>query len=111
VALHLVKKGQWLSTVQPDRKFSALDPMTRINEHWPPVMIIQGDADSVPGSGLDLARKAEKQLKDGWVRDVQLMVVPEAGHMFDLPSAVGTIDLVPKWEAVTTGLDWLKNHV
>jgi acetyl esterase/lipase len=108
--MHVLKHGQWMSVVQPDGDGEAIDPLTRITPHWAPVMIVQGELDNVPGSSLELARRAETQLKSAGV-DVQLEVVQGAMHMFDIAPAVGTSDFGPKWEAVVKGLDWLVGHV
>ena len=61
--MHILKHGQWPSTVLPDGDFAAVDPLTRLIERWPPVMIVQGEADSVPGSSLALAERAEKEMR------------------------------------------------
>lgn len=109
--MHLLKSGQWLATVLPDGDYAAIDPMTRLANHWPPVMIVQGEADNVPGSSLELAERAEKAMKDAGVKEVRLERLPEEAHMFDLPPTVGTEDLGPRWQAVVKGLDWLISHV
>lgn len=109
--MHILKHGQWLSTVQPDGKYDVLDPMTRLTAQWPPIMIVQGDADFLPGSSLELAQRAEKEMKAGGVCEVRLDVVPGEGHMFDMPPSVGTSDIGSKWEAVLRGLEWLRSHV
>ena len=85
--------------------------MTKAGAQWPPVMIVQGESDNVPGSDLKLAQRAEKEMKDAGVKEVRLEVVPGEGHMFDLPPTVGTSDLGPKWQAVVKGLDWLCSHI
>jgi len=109
--MHLVKNGQWLSTIQPDGDYAAIDPLTRVTGDWCPVMIVQGELDNIGGSSLEGAQRAEKAMKDAGVREVQLEVVQGETHMFDLPPTVGTSDLGPKWEAVRKGLDWLVSHV
>ena len=107
----ILKHGRWLSSVQPNEKYEVMDPMSRLNAQWPPVMIVQGEDDNVPGSNLRLTQRAEKEMKAAGVKEVQLEVVPEAAHMFDLPPTVGTSDLGPKWEAVVKGLEWLYSHL
>lgn len=109
--MSILKNGQWTETVSPDGDVAAVDPMTRVSAQWAPVMLVQGQADNVPGSSLELARRAEKTLKEAGVKEVQLEVVDGESHMFDLPPTVGTSDLGPKWVAVTKGLDWLVNHL
>jgi acetyl esterase/lipase len=106
----VIKHGEWAKVVQPDGDLAALDPLTRISAKWAPLMIVQGAADNVPGSNLELALKAEKDLKSNHV-NIQLEVVPGEGHMFDIMPAVGTSDLGIKWQAVVKGLDWLLSHV
>ena len=109
--MHILKHGQWIPNVLPDGDVAAIDPMTRLNAQWSPVMIVQGEVDNVPGSSLELAQRAEREMKDAGVQEVQLEVVPGEAHMFDLPPMVGTTDLGPKWQAVVKGLDWLMSHV
>ena len=106
-----LKNGKWNDVVLPDGDLAAIDPMTRISKDWAPTMIVQGELDNLPGSGLDLAQRAEKELKAAGVKGVQLEVVAGESHMFDLPPMVGTSDLGPKWQAVVKGLDWLVSHV
>ena len=108
---HLLKNGLWMKTVCPDGNFAVLDPLTKLNAQWPPIMIVQGSADAIPGSGLDLVLRAEKALKEAGVKEVEVEVVDGEAHMFDLPPMVGTSDLGPKWQAVVKGMDWLKSHV
>ena len=109
--MHILKHGKWIGVVLPDSDYAAIDPMTRLNSKWPPVMIVQGEIDNVPGSSLQLAQRAEKEMKAAGVKEVRLEVVPGESHMFDLPPMVGTSDLGPKWQAVLKGLDWLISHV
>lgn len=109
--MHIIKHGQWLPTVQPDGDYSGLDPITRLGSNWPPVLIVQGDMDNVPGSSLELAWRFKKAIKLGGVKGVRLAVVHGEGHMFDLPPVVGTSDFGPKWDAIVKGLNWLQSHV
>lgn len=109
--MSVLKNGQWKGVVQPDGDLAATDPMTHLSEHWAPTMIVQGEVDNLPGSSLELAQRAEKEMKAAGVKEVQLEVVPGESHMFDLPPTVGTSDLGPKWQAVVKGLDWLVTHV
>lgn len=109
--MNVLKHGQWPKVVQPDGDYAAIDPMTRLTSKWCPVMIVQGENDNVPGSSLQLAQRAEKDIKAAGVKEVQLEVVPGETHMFDLPPTVGTSDVGPKWQAVVKGLDWLVSHV
>ena len=107
--MQILKTGQWMSTIQPDGDFDAIDPMTRLTSDCPPLMIVQGEIDSVPGSSLELAQRAEKEIKDAGVEKVALEIVAGQGHAFDLPrdaSEPGD----PRWAAVMRGLDWLNDH-
>lgn len=108
-----------MQTICPDGNFRVLDPLVHLTTNttaknnevgkreWPAVMLVQGDADLIPGSGIDLARRAEGDLRAAGVGDVGLVVVEGAGHMFDLPLS----NTSPGWEAVLEGLEWLTRHV
>ena len=109
--MHVLKHGQWMDIVLPDSDYAAIDPMTRLSSNWPPVMIVQGEIDNVPGSNLGFAQRAEKEMKAAGVKEVRLEVVSGESHMFDMPPTVGTSDLGPKWQAVVHGLDWLSSHM
>lgn len=109
--MDVLKNGRWPQTVLPDGDYAAIDPLTRLNEHWAPTMIVQGSADNVPGSDLGLAQRAKAEMEVAGVKEVLLEVVGNETHMFDLPPAVGTSDLGAKWQAVVKGLNWLKEHV
>ncbi|KAK1065074.1 hypothetical protein LTR74_008186 [Friedmanniomyces endolithicus] len=109
--MHVIKHGEWPRIAQPDGDYAAMDPMTRVSARWPPVMIVQGEVDDVPGSGLELAERAEREMKAAGVREVVVEVVAGERHMFDLPPSVGTVDTGPKWLAVVRGLEWLASHV
>ncbi|KAK5697128.1 hypothetical protein LTR17_023992 [Elasticomyces elasticus] len=109
--MHIIKHGEWLQKVQPDGDYASIDPLTRVSVEWPPVMMVQGELDDVPGSSLEMAQRAELKLKDAGVKEVVLEVVPGVKHMFDMPPSVGSSDLGPTWEAVERGLTWLVDHV
>ncbi|KAK0950254.1 hypothetical protein LTR91_025807 [Friedmanniomyces endolithicus] len=109
--MHVLKHGEWPQIAQPDGDYPALDPMTRVSGQWPPVMVVQGEADEVPGSGLELVERAEREMRAAGVTEVVLEVVPGEKHMFDLPSTVGTVGKGPKWLAVVKELEWLVRHV
>ncbi|KAK5693627.1 hypothetical protein LTR97_010196 [Elasticomyces elasticus] len=109
--MHIIKHGEWLQKLQPDGDYASIDPLTRVSTEGPPVMIVQGELDDVPGSSLELAQRAEMKLKDAGVKEVVLEVVPGEKHMFDMPPSVGSSDIGPKWEAVERGLNWLVDHV
>lgn len=109
--MNIIKHGEWMGVVAADGDYAAIDPMTRLSESWAPTMIVQGELDNVPGSSLELAQRAEKEMKAAGLKEVRLEVVPGEYHMFDLPPMVGTSELGPKWRAVVEGLDWLVNHV
>ncbi|KAK5132243.1 hypothetical protein LTR08_009231 [Meristemomyces frigidus] len=109
--MHLLKHGQWLSTLQPDGEYAVLNPLTRVRAQWPPVLIVQSAADEVPGSNVGLARRAEAEMRAAGVAEVRVVVVEGEGHMFDLPASVGTTDLGARWGAVVEGLEWLCGRV
>lgn len=109
--MSVLKNGQWPSAVQPDGDAASLDPMTRLSPRWAPLLLVQGEIDNVPGSSLDLAKRAVHEIKDAEVKEAQLVVVPGEAHMFDLPPTVGTTDLGDRWQAVVQGLEWLCAHV
>jgi hypothetical protein len=109
--MSVLKNGQWLSAIQPDGDAASLDPMTRVSLQWPPVMLVQGTLDNVPGSSLESAKRAESAMKASGLKEVELVEVAGESHMFDLPPTVGTTDIGEKWQAVVKGLDWLVDHV
>ncbi|KAK1811922.1 hypothetical protein LTR12_013709 [Friedmanniomyces endolithicus] len=109
--MHVIKHGEWAEKAQPDGDYAAMDPMTRVSGQWPPVMVVQGEMDDVPGSGLELARRAEREMRAAGVKEVVLEIVAGEKHMFDLPPTVGTVDKGLKWLAVVKGLEWLVRHV
>jgi acetyl esterase/lipase len=100
-------KGKWLSTLCPDGDYRSIDPLTRLNADWPPVMIITGEVDTIPGSTLDLAKRAEADMQAAGVKEVVMKAVPVVGHMFDLlePFEAG------EWQAVVEGLRFLESRV
>lgn len=104
--VQLLDTGRWASTVQPDGDFAAIDPLTRLHTGWPPVMIVQGELDDVPGSSLELARRAEREIKDAGNEQITVEVVTGQGHAFDLASEASQIG-DPRWAAVVKGIDWL----
>lgn len=108
--MNILKKGTFMATLCPDGDFATVDPMAKVSGEWPPVMIVQGDLDHVPGSDLQLVRRAEREMKAAGVEEVVVKVVPGETHMFDLPPTVGTSDLGPKWLAVIEGLSFLRSH-
>nr|POE63237.1 methylphloroacetophenone synthase [Quercus suber] len=97
--MHLLKHGQWISTIQPDNKLAAIDPTTRLHASWPPVMIVQGEKDNIPGSELPLAERALLEMRAKGIK-AELEIVAGETHMFDLPPTVGTVDTGVKWQAV-----------
>lgn len=107
--MQIIKSGQWMPTVQPDGDFAAIDPLTRLTGDWPPVMIVQGEVDNVPGSSFALAQRADKEMKDAGVEKVALEIVPGQGHVFDLPPGASQAG-DPRWVSVVRGLDWLTEH-
>lgn len=104
-------KGKWMSTLCPDGDYASIDPLTRLNANWPPVMFVCGETDSIPGSTLDLAKRAEDDMRKVGVKEIALEVVPGAGHMFDMLKPLGTEDLGSEWQSVVAGLQFLESHV
>ena len=39
---YIFSSGRWMSSIQPDGNFAAIDPMTRVTGDWAPTMIIHG---------------------------------------------------------------------
>ena len=39
---YIFSTGRWMSSIQPDANFAAIDPMTRVTSDWAPTMIIHG---------------------------------------------------------------------
>ena len=39
---YIFSSGRWMSSIQPDGNFAAIDPMTRVNGDWASTMIIHG---------------------------------------------------------------------
>ncbi len=104
------KHGQWAATLAPDGDYSRIAPKTRLHRDWPPVTIIHGGEDRVPGRSVELIRRAEREMKDVEI-DVQAVIVANAGHLFDHNPAMGTTELGEKWKAVVQGLEWLEKHL
>ncbi|KAI9727604.1 MAG: hypothetical protein M1834_008044 [Cirrosporium novae-zelandiae] len=109
-----IKHGTWLKAIQPDGKYNLIDPCTlfaTVGANWPPTMLVQGEEDQVPGSGLAAAERAVKELKEAGATDVRIEKVAGAAHMFDIMPTIGTADLGPKWVAVKRALDFLTEKV
>jgi len=104
-------KGYWLSTLCPDGDYRSIDPLTRLNAHWPPVMIVTGEGETIPGSTMDLVRRAEVDMRAAGVEEVVVKAVAGVGHMFDLLKPLGAGDFGPEWQAVVGGLEFLESHV
>ena len=104
-------KGKWMSTLCPDGDYASIDPLTRLNADWPPVMFVCGETDTIPGSTLDLAKRAVDDMRKAGIKEVVLEVVPGVGHMFDLLKPLGTEDLGSEWQSVVAGLQFLASHV
>jgi acetyl esterase/lipase len=104
-------KGKWLSTLCPHGGYRSIDPLTRLNADWPPVMIITGEVDTIPGSTLDLVKRAEVDMQAAGVKEVVVKAVPGAGHMFDLLKPLGAGDFGSEWQAVAEGLKFLESRI
>lgn len=104
-------KGHWLSTLCPDGDYRSIDPLTRLNANWPPVMFITGELDTIPGSTLGLVKRAEVDMQAAGVKEVVVKAVPGVGHMFDLLKPLGAGDFGSEWQAVVEGLQFLESRV
>jgi len=104
-------KGKWLSTLCPDGDYRSIDPLTRLNADWPPVMFITGEVDTIPGSTLDLVKRAEVDMRAAGVKELVVKAVPGVGHMFDLLKPLGAGDFGLEWQAVVDGLQFLESRV
>ena len=107
----IITKGKWLSTLCPDGDYRSIDPLTRLNADWPPVMFITGEADTIPGSTLDLVKRAEVDMQAARVKEVVVKAVPGAGHLFDLLKPLGAGGFESEWHAVVEGLQFLESRV
>jgi acetyl esterase/lipase len=104
-------KGKWLSTLCPDGDYRSIDPLTRLNADWPPVIFITGEADTIPGSTLDLVKRAEIDMQAAGVKEVVVKAVPGVGHMFDLLEPLGAGDFGSEWQTVVEGLQFLETRI
>lgn len=109
--VEMCTKGKWLSTLCPTGDYKTIDPMTRLRADWPPVIFVSGEKDTIPGSTLDLVKRAVEDARSAGVKEVSLEVVPDVGHMFDLLKPLGTEDLGSEWQSVVKGLQFLKDHL
>lgn len=109
--MHVSTRGLWMKTLCPDGNYASIDPLTRLSADWPPVMFVTGEADVIPGSGLDLVQRAEKDMKAAGMEEIVVRVLPGAGHMFDLIKPLGSEDFGPEWQVVVEGLHFLESHV
>ncbi|KAH8825632.1 Alpha/Beta hydrolase protein [Flagelloscypha sp. PMI_526] len=102
-------KGTWIKQIEfgEDADPAALDPTTYLDRTtFPPVMMIQGEADDSPGSTRGETERfvRELQQKGG---DVTLIPVAGAKHMFDMMLVPGQ----DGWEVIEKGLKFLYDHV
>jgi acetyl esterase/lipase len=104
-------KGKWMSSLCPDGDYASIDPLTRVTAGWPPIMFVCGEDDAIPGSTLDLMKRAEDDMRKVGVKEVVVEIVPRVGHMFDLLKPLGAEDLGSEWQSVVAGLQFLKDHV
>lgn len=109
--VEMCTKGKWVSILCPKGDYASIDPMTHLKADWPPIKIISGETDTIPGSTLDLMKRAEKDIRNAGVKEFSLEIVPGVGHMFDLLKPLGTEDLGSEWQTVVSGLQFLKDHV
>lgn len=106
----LIKKGNLTSTVQPNGDYAAMDPTTKfkkVGESWPPTVFVSPADDDIPGCGEEYIYKAVDELKAVGAKEVRVVSVANATHMFDIAPTVGTSDLGAKWLAVKAALDFM----
>lgn len=99
-----------MKTLCPDGDYAAIDPLTRLNSDWPPVMFVHGEIDAIPGSELGLLNRAEREILDAGLKEVVVKIVPGVGHAFDMMKPLGTEDFGEEWQAVVEGLQFLVSH-
>jgi acetyl esterase/lipase len=104
-------KGKWMKALCPNGDYTSIDPLTRLSADWSPVMFVCGDKDTIPGSTLDLVKRAEVDMREVGVKEVLVEIVPGVGHMFDLLKPLGSEDLGSEWQSVVAGLQFLRDHV
>jgi dipeptidyl aminopeptidase/acylaminoacyl peptidase len=76
--------------------------MTYVDALRVPILLVHGAEDT--SAPLEESRRLERALRDRG-RDVELIVVPGAGHVFNFKDR----DLAqPAWDAT---LDWLRRHL
>lgn len=106
----LIKKGILTSTVQPDGDYAAIDPTTtfrKVGASWPPTVFVSPQDDDIPGCVEGYIYKAVGEMKAAGAKEVKVVPVASATHMFDIAPTVGTSDMGPKWMAVKAALDFV----
>ncbi|KAL8798528.1 MAG: hypothetical protein Q9182_006584 [Xanthomendoza sp. 2 TL-2023] len=109
-----LKRGNWISAVQPDGNFRAMDPCVLFAEKgasWPPTIFVQGDKDDLPGSSLEYVERAINDLKTSGASKIELMRVEGESHMFDTSPDAAIGQPTRKAEAVKSALDFLAENV
>ena len=116
-----------MRAVQPDGDYEAIDPCVHFKDKeravkWPPTVFVQGDADDVPGSGIESVERAVEELrgvgvgagmgelKGAGVGRVEVVVVRGAGHMFDLAPG-NEVGVGEMGASVKRALDFLRGCV
>lgn len=100
--------------MQPDKNYEAIDPCVRLREkgtQWPPTVIVQGDLDDLPGSGIEYVNRAVKDLKGAGAKLVEVEIAEGESHMFDMKPEAAVGQEGKKAEVVKKALDFLRKHV
>lgn len=87
-----------------------MDPttkFTKVGASWPPTVFVSPSDDDIPGCGEDYIYKAVDELKAAGAKEVKVVPVSNATHMFDIAPTVGTSDLGPKRMAVKAALEFV----
>ncbi|KAI4162681.1 MAG: hypothetical protein LQ342_003727 [Letrouitia transgressa] len=112
--LSQLRTGNWIAAMQPDKNYEAIDPCVRLREkgtQWPPTVIVQGDLDDLPGSGIEYVNRAVKDLKGAGAKLVEVEIAEGESHMFDMKPEAAVGQEGKKAEVVKKALDFLRKHV
>lgn len=96
------KKGSWLSSIQPDGNYGAIDPSRLFSSSFPPTYFIHGSMDTLVG--VRFAEQAFEELKNKGVETK--LVIEEAPHGFDVGSKPGE----HRYNVITEGFKFLASH-
>ncbi|KAL1885061.1 hypothetical protein Plec18167_001718 [Paecilomyces lecythidis] len=96
------KKGSWLSSIQPDGNYDAIDPSKLFSPSFPPTYFIHGNKDTLVD--VRFAKQASEELNNKGVETK--LVIEEAPHGFDMGSKPGE----HRYNVVTEGFKFLASH-